>query len=59
VDEVKSGRLEVLSLAPEPMIRQVGLVYRKDKALSRAALGFIDAVVEHAPKGRLKPAAGQ
>jgi DNA-binding transcriptional LysR family regulator len=59
VEEVKSGRLEALSLAPEPMIRQVGLVYRKDKALSRAALGFIDAVVEHAPKGRLKPAAGQ
>jgi DNA-binding transcriptional LysR family regulator len=59
VEEVKDGRLEALSLAPEPMIRQIGLVYRKDKALSMAALGFIDAVVEHAPKGRLKPAAGE
>jgi DNA-binding transcriptional LysR family regulator len=59
VEEVKDGRLVALSLAPEPMIRQVGLVYRKDKALSMSALGFIDAVVEHAPKGRLKPAAGE
>jgi DNA-binding transcriptional LysR family regulator len=46
-EEVGSGRLAALSLAPEPMIRKIGLVYRKDKALSRAALGFIDAVLEH------------
>ena len=46
-EEVGSGRLAALSLAPEPMMRQIGLVYRKDKALSRAALGFIDAVLEH------------
>jgi DNA-binding transcriptional LysR family regulator len=49
-EEVESGRLATVSLAPEPMIRQVGLVYRKDKALSRAALGFIDAVLEHATR---------
>ncbi len=66
VEEEKGGRLLAISLAPEPMIRQVGLVYRKDKALSRAALGFIDAVLEHANKGkdvagvgRLRPAAGE
>ncbi len=46
-EEAGSGRLAALPLAPEPMMRQVGLVYRKDKALSRAAIGFIDAVVEH------------
>ena len=45
-EEVEAGRLVALSLAPEPVIRQIGLIYRKDKALSRAALGFIDAVIE-------------
>jgi hypothetical protein len=29
------------------MPRRVGLVYRKDKALSKAAMGFIQAVLEH------------
>jgi DNA-binding transcriptional LysR family regulator len=51
-EEVESGRLAAVSLAPEPMIRHVGLVYRKDKALSRAAVGFIDAVLEHATSER-------
>lgn len=52
-EEAASGRLAALSLAPEPMTRQVGLVYRKDKALSRAALGFIDAVLERAAVGQV------
>ena len=30
------------------MIRRLGLVYRRDKALSKAALGFISLVLEHA-----------
>jgi DNA-binding transcriptional LysR family regulator len=47
-EEVKSGRLSVVSLGPEPMIRQLGLIYRKDKALSKAALGFIQVILEHA-----------
>jgi DNA-binding transcriptional LysR family regulator len=47
-EEVKSGVLAAVSLGPEPILRHVGLIYRKDKALSRAALGFIDAVLEHA-----------
>jgi DNA-binding transcriptional LysR family regulator len=46
-EEVANGRLISLSLAPEPMIRKLGLVYRKDKALSKAALGFIQVVLEH------------
>jgi DNA-binding transcriptional LysR family regulator len=62
-EDVEAGRLAALSLAPEPLIRQVGLVYRKDKALSRAALGFIDAVLEQAARGQTaevarRPAAG-
>jgi hypothetical protein len=37
-----------VSLAPEPMLRKVALIYRKDKALSKAALGFIQVILEHA-----------
>jgi DNA-binding transcriptional LysR family regulator len=47
-EEIRKGTLAALSLAPEPMVRRVGLVYRKDKALSKAALGFIGIVLEHA-----------
>ena len=47
-EEVAAGKLSVLSLAPEPMIRRLGLIYRKDKALSKAALGFIRVILEHA-----------
>ncbi len=46
-EEVAQKRLAAVPLAPEPLMRQIGMVYRKDKALSRAALGFIDAVLEH------------
>jgi DNA-binding transcriptional LysR family regulator len=45
--EVADGTLASLPLAPSPMIRKLGLVYRKDKALSKAALGFIDVVLMH------------
>jgi DNA-binding transcriptional LysR family regulator len=46
--EVASGSLATVSLAPEPMIRHLGLIYRKDKSLSKASLGFIQATIEHA-----------
>jgi DNA-binding transcriptional LysR family regulator len=45
-EEVKAGRLATISLAPEPMIRRLGLIYRKDKALSKAAIGFIQVTLE-------------
>jgi DNA-binding transcriptional LysR family regulator len=45
--EIESGELYTLSLAPEPMERRLGLIYRKDKALSKAALGFIQVVLEN------------
>jgi len=47
-EEVAAGKLSMASLGPEPMIRKVGLIYRKDKALSKAALGFIQVILEHA-----------
>lgn len=47
-EEISAGRLAAATLGPEPMIRQVGLIYRKDKALSKAALGFIQVTVDHA-----------
>src|SRR5207302_4912054 len=38
-DEIAAGKLRAVSLGPEPMMRRLGLIYRKDKALSKAALG--------------------
>lgn len=49
-DEVRSGSLASLALADASIKRDLALVFRKDKALSRAALAFIDTAV------RLKPA---
>ena len=45
-EEVAAGKLRSISLAPEPMVRRLGLIYRRDKALSKAALGFIQVVME-------------
>lgn len=46
-EEVAAGKLRTISLAPEPMVRRLGLIYRKDKALSKAALGFIQVVLDN------------
>jgi DNA-binding transcriptional LysR family regulator len=51
-EDVVAGRLAAISLAPEVMVRHVGLIYRKDKALSKAALGFIQVVLQYAGAGR-------
>jgi DNA-binding transcriptional LysR family regulator len=47
-EEIDSKRLSAVPLAPEPMMRRLGLVYRKDKSLSKAALGFIQVTLENA-----------
>jgi DNA-binding transcriptional LysR family regulator len=47
-EELEAKRLASVSLAPEPMIRRLGLIYRKDKSLSKAALGFIQVTLENA-----------
>jgi DNA-binding transcriptional LysR family regulator len=54
-EELADGRLCGVSLGPEPMFRKLGLIYRKDKALSKAALGLIQVILEHA--GSESPAA--
>src|SRR5262245_22125326 len=46
-EEMAAGKLRAIPLAPEPMIRRLGLIYRKDKALSKAALGFIQVVLDN------------
>jgi DNA-binding transcriptional LysR family regulator len=43
--EIEAGELTAISLAPEPMLRKLGLIYRKDKALPKAALGFIQVIL--------------
>lgn len=44
---VQAGKFVTVSLAPEPLIRRLGLIYRKDKAFSKAGLGFIQVVMRH------------
>src|SRR6185503_14452840 len=46
-EEIAAGKLQAVPLAPEPMMRRLGLIYRKDKALSKAALGFIQTVSQN------------
>jgi DNA-binding transcriptional LysR family regulator len=47
-EEMATGKLSAVPLGPDPMDRQVALIYRKDKALSKAALGFIQVILENA-----------
>jgi hypothetical protein len=37
------------------MLRRLGLIYRKDKPLSKAALGFIQVVLDHAGPAKAPP----
>jgi len=46
VDDVRAGLLAALPLADITVKRDLGLVFRKDKALSRAALAFIEIAVK-------------
>ncbi len=50
--EIRDGTLRAIRLAPLPMIRTIGLIYRKDKALPRAGLGFIEVVADFAREAR-------
>lgn len=45
-EDVRAGVLVALSLADAQFRRDLALVFRKDKALSRAALAFIDIAVK-------------
>jgi DNA-binding transcriptional LysR family regulator len=46
-EEIAAGKLKTITLAPEPMVRRLGLIYRRDKALSKAALGFIQIILDN------------
>lgn len=46
LEDVKAGVLAAVPIADEPIRRDLALVFRKDKALSRGALAFIDIAVK-------------
>jgi DNA-binding transcriptional LysR family regulator len=45
-DDTKAGLLAAIPIADVHIRRDLGLVFRKDKALSRAALAFIEIAVK-------------
>ena len=47
-EDVAAGRLSAVRLGPDAMERRLGLIYRKDKALSKAAMGFIQVILDKA-----------
>ena len=46
VTEARSGELALLPLAAPKLYRELGLVFRRDRALGRAALAFIDMAIQ-------------
>ena len=50
-EEVAAGKLVTVPLAPEPLVRRLALIYRKDKSLSKAALGFISVLLGNTETG--------
>ncbi|HEV8523470.1 MAG TPA: LysR family transcriptional regulator [Terriglobales bacterium] len=52
VEEVRAGALAAVALSDAHIRRDIALVFRKDKALSRAALAFIDIAVKLKPAQR-------
>ena len=55
-EDLKAGMLAAIPLADATVRRDLALVFRKDKALSRAALAFIDIAVKL--KGKEKASGG-
>ena len=47
-EEIAAGRLWAASLGPDSILRQLALIYREDKALQKAALGFIEVTMKYA-----------
>jgi DNA-binding transcriptional LysR family regulator len=46
-EDVRAGVLAVIPISDAQIRRDLALIFRKDKALSRAALAFIDTAVRH------------
>src|SRR5581483_2644285 len=55
-EDVRAGTLAVINIADVQIRRDLALVFRKDKALSRAALAFIDIAVKLKPAAAAAPA---
>jgi len=51
-EEIAAGKIKAVALGPEPMVRRLGLIYRRDKALSKGALGFIQIILDHTGEHR-------
>jgi DNA-binding transcriptional LysR family regulator len=54
-EEVQLGTLAAIPLSDAHIKRDLALVFRKDKALSRAALAFIDIAVKLKPTAKSAP----
>jgi len=50
---LEAGQFAAVSLAPEPLVRRLGLVYRRDKAFSKAGLEFIQVVMDRAKQSAI------
>jgi DNA-binding transcriptional LysR family regulator len=55
-EDVRARSLAAIPLADAHVRRDLALVFRKDKALSRASLAFIDIAVKHKSTQELVPA---
>lgn len=47
IEEVRAGRLALLAVEGRRLYRELGLIFRRDRALGRAALAFIDIAVAY------------
>jgi DNA-binding transcriptional LysR family regulator len=54
-EDVRARSLAAVTIADAQIRRDLALVFRKDKALSRAALAFIDIAVKHKSTDELVP----
>ena len=54
-EDVRAKTLSAVSIADAHVRRDLALVFRKDKALSRAALAFIEIAVKHKNTQELVP----
>jgi LysR family transcriptional regulator, low CO2-responsive transcriptional regulator len=50
-EDVRAGSLAAISMADAQLRRDLALVFRKDKALSRAAIAFIEIAKKHKSNG--------
>jgi LysR family transcriptional regulator, low CO2-responsive transcriptional regulator len=48
-EDFRAGTLRMIPISDAQIRRDLALIFRKDKALSRAALAFIDTAVKHKP----------